>query len=195
MPRVLPEIVERYPGLSYTFEGAMAEQRDAIAGLLRGSVLALLMMFALLAVPLKSYLQPFIIMSAVPFGLIGAVWGHILLNLNLSMMSLFGLLALTGIVVNDSLIFVDFINRARSEHTEVSRMARGAGGGPADWHRFDSLGLHLAVREAGVIRFRPILLTSLTTFADLAPRIWDKSFDGAFLVPHDALRTRREQGR
>ena len=150
--RVLPEIVDRYPGLSYTFEGAMAEQRDAIAGLLRGSVLALLMMFALLAVPLKSYLQPFIIMSAVPFGLIGAVWGHILLNLNLSMMSLFGLLALTGIVVNDSLIFVDFIHRARSEHTEVGRMARGAGGGPADWHRFDSLGLHLAVREAGVIR-------------------------------------------
>ena len=127
--------------------------------------------FALLAVPLKSYLQPFIIMSAVPFGLIGAVWGHILLDLNLSMMSLFGLLALTGIVVNDSLIFVDFINRARSEHTEVGRMARGAGGGPADWRRFDSLGLHLAVREAGVIRFRPILLTSLTTFAGLALRI------------------------
>ena len=181
--RVLPEVVARYQGVQYTFEGVMAEQRDAIGGLVQGFVLALLMIYALLAVPLKSFAQPLIIMSAVPFGLIGAVWGHILLGLNLSAMSMFGLVALTGVVVNDSLIMVDFTNRARSVHTDVGWMARRAGGGPLDWLRFDSLGLHLAVREAGVIRFRPIVLTSLTTFFGLAPRIWNTSFDGAFMVP------------
>ncbi len=181
--RVLPEVVARYPGVHYTFEGVMAEQRDAIGGLVQGFVLALLMIYALLAVPLKSFAQPLIIMSVVPFGLVGAVWGHMFLGLNLSTMSMFGLVALTGVVVNDSLIMVDFINRARDTHTDVGRMARRAGGGPLDWRRFDSTGLHLAVREAGVIRFRPIVLTSLTTFFGLAPRIWNTTFDGAFMVP------------
>ncbi len=110
--RILPEVLARYPEVFYTFEGMMAEQRDAIGGLQRGFLLAVLMIFALLAVPLKSYVQPLIIMSAIPFGLIGAVWGHIFLDLNVSMMSMFGLVALTGVVVNDSLIMVDFINRA-----------------------------------------------------------------------------------
>ena len=181
--RVLPEVVARHQGVHYTFEGVMAEQRDAIGGLVQGFVLALLMIYALLAVPLKSFAQPLIIMSAVPFGLIGAVWGHIFLGLNLSAMSMFGLVALTGVVVNDSLIMVDFINRARGIHTDVGLMARRAGGGPLDWLRFDSTGLHLAVREVGVIRFRPIVLTSLTTFFGLAPRIFSTSFDGAFMVP------------
>ncbi|MCE2514552.1 MAG: efflux RND transporter permease subunit, partial [Acidobacteria bacterium] len=166
-----------------TFEGVMAEQRDAVGGLQRGFVLALLMIFALLAVPLKSYVQPLVIMSAIPFGLIGAVWGHVLLDLNLSMMSMFGLVAVTGVVVNDSLIMVDFINRARAVHAGVGRMARQAGGGAADRRRFESAGLALAVREAGVHRFRPILLTSLTTFFGLAPMMSDRSFDTAFMVP------------
>ena len=131
----------------------------------------------------KSFAQPLIIMGAVPFGLIGAVWGHIFLGLNLSAMSIFGLVALTGVVVNDSLIMVDFINRARAVHTDVGWMASRAGGGPLDWFRFDSTGRHLAVREVGVIRFRPIVLTSLTTFFGLAPRIFSTSFDGAFMVP------------
>ena len=98
-------------------------------------------------------------------------------------MSIFGLVALTGVVVNDSLIMVDFINRARAVHTDVGWMASRAGGGPLDWFRFDSTGPHLAVREVGVIRFRPIVLTSLTTFFGLAPRIFSTSFDGAFMVP------------
>ena len=181
--RILPEVLASYPGVFYTFEGVMAEQRDAVGGLQRGFVLALLMIFALLAVPLKSYVQPLIIMSAIPFGLVGAVWGHIFLDLNVSMMSMFGLVALTGVVVNDSLIMVDFINRARGVHSDVGRMARQAGGGPADQQQFESTGLHLAVREAGVNRFRPILLTSLTTFFGLAPLMWNKSFDAAFMVP------------
>ncbi|MCY4027253.1 MAG: efflux RND transporter permease subunit, partial [Acidobacteria bacterium] len=181
--RILPEVLARHPGVFYTFEGIMAEQRDAVGGLQRGFVLALLMIFALLAVPLRSYVQPLIIMSAIPFGLIGAVWGHIFLDLNVSMMSMFGLVALTGVVVNDSLIMVDFINRARATHTGVGRMARQAGGGPTDRRAFETAGLALAVREAGVSRFRPILLTSLTTFFGLAPMMWDRSFDTAFMVP------------
>ena len=181
--RILPEVLARYPGVFYTFEGVMAEQRDAVGGLQRGFLLALLMIFALLAVPLRSYVQPLIIMSAIPFGLIGAVWGHLLLDLNVSMMSMFGLVALTGVVVNDSLIMVDFINRARAAHTGVGRMAQQAGGGPTDRRAFETAGLALAVREAGVSRFRPILLTSLTTFFGLAPMMWDRSFDTAFMVP------------
>ena len=181
--RILPEVLARHPGVFFTFEGVMAEQRDAVGGLQRGFVLALLMIFALLAVPLKSYVQPLIIMSAIPFGLIGAVWGHIFLDLNVSMMSMFGLVALTGVVVNDSLIMVDFINRARATHTDVGRMAQQAGGGPADRRELESAGLALAVREAGVHRFRPILLTSLTTFFGLAPLMWNRSLDAAFLKP------------
>ena len=181
--RILPEVLAGYPGVFYTFEGVMTEQRDAVGGLQRGFVLALLMIFALLAVPLRSYVQPLIIMSAIPFGLIGAVWGHILLDLHVSMMSMFGLVALTGVVVNDSLIMVDFINRARAVHAGVGRMARQAGGGPADGRAFESAGLALAVREAGVYRFRPILLTSLTTFFGLGPLMWNTNLDAAFLVP------------
>ena len=181
--RILPEVLARYPGVFYTFEGMMAEQRDVLGGLQRGFVLALLLIFALLAVPLRSYVQPLIIMSAIPFGLIGAVWGHIFLGLDVSMMSMFGLVAVTGVVVNDSLIMVDVINRARAVHTDVGRMARQAGGGPADRRAFESAGLALAVREAGVQRFRPILLTSLTTFFGLAPLMWNRSFDAAFMVP------------
>ncbi len=181
--RVLPEVLAGHPGVFHSFEGAMAEQRDALGGLQRGFVLALLMIFALLAVPLRSYVQPLIIMSAIPFGLIGAVWGHALLGLDVSIMSMFGLVALTGVVVNDSLIMVDFINRARGVHADVGRLSREAGAGPADRRDFETAGLALAVREAGVHRFRPILLTSLTTFFGLAPLMWNESLDAAFMVP------------
>ena len=111
--RILPEMLANYPGVFCTFKGAQAEQADAVGGLQRGFILALLMIFALLAVPLRSYVQPIIIMSAIPFGLVGAVWGHIIMGLDVTMMSMFGLVALSGVVVNDSLIMVDFINRKR----------------------------------------------------------------------------------
>ena len=159
--RILPEVLASYPGVNYTFEGAQAEQVDAVAGLQRGFMLALLLIFALLAVPLRSYVQPLIIMSAIPFGLVGAVWGHFIMGLEVTMMSMFGLVALSGVVVNDSLIMVDFINRRRRLHKDIAR----------------------AVREAGVNRFRPILLTSLTTFVGLVPLMTSKSFDAAFMVP------------
>ncbi len=159
--RILPEVLAQHPGVFYTLEGAQAEMTDAIGGLQRGFVLALLMIFALLAVPLRSYVQPLIIMSAIPFGLVGAVWGHLVMGLDVTMMSMFGLVALTGVVVNDSLIMVDFINRKRGLHTDMG----------------------VAVREAGVNRFRPILLTSLTTFFGLVPLMLERSFDASFTKP------------
>ena len=159
--RILPEVLASYPGVFYSFEGAQAEQVDAVAGLQLGFILALLMIFALLAVPLRSYVQPLIIMSAIPFGLVGAVWGHFIMGLDVTMMSMFGLVALSGVVVNDSLIMVDFINRKRRLHLDIAT----------------------AVREAGVNRFRPILLTSLTTFVGLVPLMLSKSFNAAFMVP------------
>ena len=159
--RILPEVLADHPGVFYTFEGAQAEQADAVGGLQRGFLLALLMIFALLAVPLRSYVQPLIIMAAIPFGLVGAIWGHLLMGLDVTMMSMFGLVALTGVVVNDSLVMVDFINRKRLIHDEVG----------------------VAVREAGANRFRPILLTSLTTFFGLAPLMLEQSMQAAFLVP------------
>ena len=181
--RILPEVLADYPGVFYTFEGAQAEQVDAVGGLQRGFILALLMIFALLAVPLRSYVQPLIIMAAIPFGLVGAIWGHIVMGLDVTMMSMFGLVALTGVVVNDSLVMVDFINRARSVHEDVGRRIRRAGGNQPDRRAFDSSGLELAIREAGSNRFRPILLTSLTTFFGLAPLMVERSMQAAFLVP------------
>ncbi|MXY25457.1 MAG: efflux RND transporter permease subunit [Acidobacteria bacterium] len=181
--RVLPEVLAGYPGVFYTFEGAQAEQTETVGGLQRGFILAVLMIFALLAIPLRSYVQPLIIMAAIPFGLVGAIWGHIVMGLDVTMMSMFGLVALTGVVVNDSLVMVDFINRARSVHTDVGRRVRAAGGNQPDRHEFESSGLQLAIREAGSNRFRPILLTSLTTFFGLAPLMMERSVQAAFLVP------------
>ena len=159
--RILPDVLAGHPGVHWSFEGMQAEQAEGIAGLQTGFAIALLAIFALLAIPLGSYIQPLIIMSAIPFGLVGAVWGHMLMGVTLSMMSMFGLIALSGVVVNDSLIMVSYINQKRAEHVD----------------------LHTAVREAGVSRFRPILLTSLTTFIGLAPLMLERSFDAEFLLP------------
>ncbi len=158
---VLPEILADFPGVTYSFEGQSAQQRDTMGGLKRGFALALLGIYALLAIPLRSYTQPFIIMSAIPFGLVGAVAGHVIMGINLTILSMFGIVALAGVVVNDSLVMVDFINRKRQENESLA----------------------VAVREAGVARFRPILLTSVTTFAGLYPLIAEKSLQAQFLIP------------
>jgi multidrug efflux pump subunit AcrB len=159
--RVLPDIRALHPGVLYSFEGQQAEQRDTLGGLLRGFVLALIMIYGLLAVPLRSYTHPIVIMSAIPFGLVGAVWGHMIMGMNLTILSMFGVVALAGVVVNDSLVMVHFINSGRQ-----------AGGA-----------LAVAVKQAGVARFRPILLTSLTTFLGLLPLLLEKSMQARFLVP------------
>ena len=138
---ILPTVLAKHPGVSYVFEGVQREYQEAIGGLQVGFAVALFGILTLLAIPLKSYVQPLIIMSAIPFGLVGAVWGHIVMRLDVTLMSMFGLVAVSGVVVNDSLIMVAFINRKQERHVDLAT----------------------AVREAGVSRFRPILLTSLTT--------------------------------
>ena len=157
----LPTLGDRYPGLRYAFVGQQQEQRETIGGLVRGFTLALVIIYSLLAIPFKSYLQPAIVMCAIPFGLVGAVWGHLLMGYDLTILSGFGAVALTGVVVNDSLVMVDFINRARSAGASI----------------FD------AIRQAGAQRFRPILLTSLTTFAGLTPLLLERSVQAQFLIP------------
>ena len=157
----LPAILADYPGVSYTFEGEQREQADTMAGLVRGFLFALIAIYALMAIPFRSYIQPLIVMSIIPFGMVGAVWGHVIMGQNLTILSMFGLVALTGVVVNDSIVLVHYVNRRRAEHGDLTR----------------------AVYEAGLARFRPIILTSLTTFAGLTPLLLEKSVQAKFLIP------------
>ncbi len=157
----LPRLVSDHPGLRYSFEGDDREQRETMAALLQGFIVALFCIFGLMAIPFRSYIQPLIIMMAIPFGFVGAVWGHVLMGYHLSIMSMFGLIALTGVVINDSLVLVDYVNKSRWEGTSVLT----------------------AAHDAGIARFRPILLTSLTTFASLTPLLLEKSLQARFLIP------------
>ena len=161
--RILPDLLADFPGVHHSFGGGQAEQRDIMNALATGFVLGLIAIFGLLAIPLRSYIQPVIVMGAIPFAFVGALWGHLLLGIALSFTSMFGFVALTGVVVNDSLIMVDFINRARARPSNAS-LAR-------------------AIREAGSRRFRPILLTSLTTFVGLGPMMLDRSLQASLFVP------------
>lgn len=158
---VLPDMQKRYRGLYYGLEGEQRERVKALSGLARAFLLAMLVIYALLAVPLRSYAQPFVIMLAIPFGAVGAVLGHMLMGWNLVFFSLLGIVALAGVVVNDSLVLVDFVNR------EVAR------GKP----------IEEAARLAGAKRFRAIFLTSITTFAGLAPLMVNVSEATFFVVP------------
>ncbi|MEZ4528746.1 MAG: efflux RND transporter permease subunit [Desulfobacterales bacterium] len=158
---ILPELQNRYPGLRYSFEGRQADLRDSMQSLVRGLMIALLIIFAMLAVPLNSYIQPIIIMIAIPFGIVGAVAGHLLMGYSLSVMSMFGIVALSGVVVNGSLVLIDFANRDRLEGASASQ----------------------AIHRAGIYRFRPIILTTVTTFGGLAPMIFETSRQARFLIP------------
>ena len=157
----LPQILSDHPRVRYDFEGQQREQTEMIQGLTKSFVIALLVIYILLAIPFKSYIQPLIVMGAIPFGIVGAVWGHVALGFDLSLLSAFGIVALTGVVVNDSLVMVDFINKQREKGHALSD----------------------ALREAGAVRFRPILLTSVTTFLGLTPLLLEKSLQAQFLVP------------
>ena len=158
---VLPAIVLAHPRVRFSLEGEQREQQETMEGLSRSFGMALFVIFGLLAIPFRSYLQPLIIMAVIPFGFVGAVLGHIIMGLNLTILSIFGLVALSGVVINDSLVMVDFINRRRKE----------------------GKGLQEAIRESGMARFRPILLTSLTTFAGLTPLLFEKSLQAQLLIP------------
>ncbi|MDJ0783058.1 MAG: efflux RND transporter permease subunit [Desulfosarcinaceae bacterium] len=157
----LPQLGARYPGLVYSFEGRRADQRESMQALIRGLLLALGVIFIMLAVPLNSYVQPAIIMSAIPFGLVGAAVGHLIMGYSLSVISMFGVVALSGVVINGSLVLVDLANRKRR-----------AGQRPGE-----------AIQAAAIQRFRPIVLTTLTTFGGLAPMIFETSRQARFLIP------------
>ena len=157
----LPGIIEGHSGLTYSLEGERRELKEAMASLGFGFIIAMIVIYAMLAVPFRSYIQPIIIMVSIPFGIIGAVMGHIIMNYDLSIISMMGIVALSGVVVNDSLILIDFLNRQRRE-----------GMSPFE-----------AATAAGTRRFRPIMLTSLTTFLGLAPMIFERSVQAKFLIP------------
>jgi len=158
---VLPQIMRDFPGLSYRWEGRQQDLRESTERLLSGLLLALFAIYALLAIPFSSYYQPIIVMIAIPFGIVGAVLGHMLMGYSLSLMSMMGIVALCGVVVNDSLILIDYANRRRREGISALE----------------------AIYQAGRRRFRPILLTTLTTFGGLAPMIFETSRQARFMIP------------
>lgn len=157
----IPEMLEAYPGLEIGYSGEQREQAESFASLGKNYLIALIVIYGLLAIPFRSYLQPIIIMSAIPFGIVGAFFGHLVMGFNLNMISMFGIVALSGVVVNDSLVLVDGANRSRQEGYSALE----------------------AIQMAGRRRFRPILLTSLTTFFGLAPMIFETSMQARFLIP------------
>lgn len=157
----LSEQVAGYPGVSFELAGEARDQRESTQGLVIGGGALLLLIYILLAIPFKSYSQPIIVMSIIPFGMVGAVAGHWIMGLNLSLLSFMGMLALAGVVVNDSLVLVDYVNQRRKLGESVKS----------------------AVYAAGGRRFRPVILTSLTTFAGLMPLLFEKSTQAQFLIP------------
>ena len=157
---VLPQLRSDYPGITWTFQGMHAEMGRSTKALWGGFAMAMAVIYALLAIAFGSYLQPLIVMTAIPFGIVGAVIGHILLGFDLSLISLMGVIALSGVVVNDSLIMVHHANKLRPD-----------------------LSARRAIHKAGIRRFRPIVLTTLTTFGGLTPIILETSRQAYYLIP------------
>ncbi|NKF51422.1 efflux RND transporter permease subunit [Shewanella sp. WXL01] len=157
----LPELTQRYPEVASSLDGSSLDEQNAMVGLMQGFFFAMFTIYALMAIPLKSYTQPIIIMSVIPFGMIGALVGHFMLGLSMSVLSLCGIVALAGVVVNDSLILVDFVNRARAQGESIKK----------------------AAIDSGCFRFRAIILTSLTTFVGLAPILMEQSLQAQIVIP------------
>lgn len=158
---LMPKLMADFPGLSYSFAGRQQDFSEATSGLAKGFMVALLMIYVLLAIPFKSYLQPFVVMLAIPFGIFGAILGHLLMGYSMSIVSIMGILALAGVVVNDSLVMVDYAN-------EKVR---------------DGMSPYEAICSSGVRRFRPIMLTTVSTFGGLAPMIFETSRQAKFMIP------------
>ncbi|RUO78911.1 acriflavin resistance protein [Idiomarina tyrosinivorans] len=154
-------ILDRHPSVSFGLDGASQDEAEAMSSLKVGGLLAMFAVYALMAVPLRSYSQPLIIMSVIPFGIIGAIMGHWILGMPISILSFFGIIALSGVVVNDSLVMVDYVNRARAEGVDLRK----------------------AALDAGCKRFRAIILTSLTTFFGLLPIVLEDSLQAKIVIP------------
>ncbi len=157
----MPKLLQKHPSVKTQLGGGSQSRQDLNHDLIIGAVVALILIFALMAIPLKSYSKPLLVMSAIPFGIIGAIIGHLILGLPLSILSFFGIIALSGVVVNDSLLMVDFINRGRRDG--MSRVE--------------------AAIDAGTRRFRAIILTSLTTFFGLLPITFETSIQAKIVIP------------
>ncbi|MEJ5260337.1 MAG: efflux RND transporter permease subunit [Anaerohalosphaeraceae bacterium] len=160
---ILPKLQYDFPGLSYAWEGRQADWAESMQSLWRGFLMALAAIYAMLAIPFRSYVQPVIVMVAIPFGIVGAVLGHLMMGYELSVMSMMGIVALSGVVVNDSLVLIDYANRLRREDSALSAFE--------------------AMHQAAVRRFRPVMLTTLTTFGGLAPMIFETSRQARFMIP------------
>ncbi|MFO7763339.1 MAG: efflux RND transporter permease subunit [Wenzhouxiangellaceae bacterium] len=160
--KILPAIVDGHSGVDYRLSGQTRDTRELSEELIAGTIFAMFLIYALIAIPLRSYLQPLLIMSVIPFGTIGAVFGHWLLGIPVSLLSMFGIIALAGVVVNDSLILVDFVNHHRKNgESQIEAALKGA-----------------------KARFRPIILTSATTFLGLAPIVFfETSLQAQLVVP------------
>ena len=161
---IFAELIDENPELTYTFGGEQQQQLDSLGGLYRGFVIALLMIFALLAIPLRSYTKPFIVMAIIPFGFIGVVLGHWVLGVAVSAESFVGIFGLAGVVVNDSLVMIDFTDQKLREDVPV----------------------RTAIIEGAKGRFRPVMLTSLTTFLGFTPLILEDAIQAQFFVPFAA---------
>ena len=157
----VPMLLEKYPSVEFRLTGGTKEQNDYYSKMIISGLTSLILMYGLLAVPLKSYLQPVLIMSVIPFGFVGAALGHMLLGVTMNMLSIIGIMALAGVVVNDSLIMVDFANRQLA----------------------DGLTPNNSIIAAGKKRFRAILLTTLTTFVGLLPLLFETSVQAQFVIP------------
>jgi multidrug efflux pump subunit AcrB len=162
MLKIQQKVKKDYPGVKITKGGAQKEQKRSMMSLVKGFIIAVFLIYMLLAIPFKSYTQPMIVMTAIPFGIVGAVIGHLLMGYQISFISALGIVALSGVVVNDSLVLVDYMNIQ---------------------HREKGLPMWDAVIIAAQRRFRPIMLTSLTTFLGLMPMILERSLQARFLVP------------
>ncbi len=157
----LKDTLKRHPGVGYRLAGEAEERSESMGSLLGNALLALLVIYALLAIPLQSYFQPLVIMSVIPFGAVGAILGHFLLGMDLVFFSLLGIVALSGVVVNSSLVLVDYINKNRDGRRDLARV----------------------VGQAGAVRFRPIILTSITTFLGLTPMMLDNTASTIMFAP------------
>ncbi|MFU8787598.1 MAG: efflux RND transporter permease subunit [Methylobacter sp.] len=158
----LPRLLEQYPGLQYSFEGQAADMAESMGSLKLSFVFAILGIYVLLALPFQSYVMPLIVIASIPFGIIGAVLGHLLMGYDLSIISVLGMVALSGVVINDALVLIDHATSLRKQ---------GAGM-PAK-----------IIKLAAIQRFRPIILTTLTTFGGLMPMILETSRQARMLIP------------
>ncbi len=158
---ILPQLMTKYHGMTWSMEGQAAQQAETLGGMGRGTIISMMLIYSLLALAFRSYVQPLIVMSVIPFGMVGALVAHMFLGYQVTLLSLIGLLAMAGVVVNNSLLMIDFTNRARRAGIPAAK----------------------AALEAGPRRFRAIVLTSLTTFVGLAPMLFETSVQAKFLIP------------